>query len=161
MRYLNILIDRIREAFLNRKKLAEAEAEVWRVLKILGESEEKNRQLLDEALRASAEAASGIACVEAVMKRGIEWFDYANLDFDAKLTYYNDAQSILKNWAFVNECDRLKADWARFCMAEARDFEGVRDMRMCVNALELVVERLGSIEDPRKRESKDELHADL
>lgn len=103
----------------------------------------------------------GTACVEAVMDRDINWFDYHALDFDTKLTYYNDAQSLLQNPTLRNECDRLKADWARFCMAEAKDFGTVRDMRMCVNALELLMERVGSIEDPRKKESKIDLHADL
>jgi hypothetical protein len=99
---------------------------------------------------------SGIGCVEAVMGRGIEWFDHEKLDYDRRLVYFHEARQILGNGTLQNELNHMRADFARFCLAEAQDFAAVRDMRMGINALEVLMGRLESVPDPRKAELDEE-----
>lgn len=117
---------------------------------------QKLRLQLDEAKRGRT---TGIACVEAVMNRGIEWVNVEKMDYQAHVDYFNNAQELLRDTTLINECNKLRADWARFAISEAPDFGAVRDMRMCVNALELLFERLASIPDPHRDESVEEPHA--
>lgn len=93
---------------------------------------------------------NGQQCVEAVMGRGIDYYDPAKLEYAEQVAYKNSASEVLKNAAFQNEVRHLEADWVEFCAKEAKDFGAVRDMRMCINALELIQARLASVPDPRK-----------
>ena len=135
------------------KELTE-ERDLWR------SANDTKLSIINE-LRSEIESlkTSGTACVEAVMQRGIEWVDVGKMDYQAQVDYFNHAKELAKNETLINECNRLRADWARFAISEAPDFGAVRDMRMCVNALELLFERLASIPDPRRYESVEEPHA--
>lgn len=117
------------------------------------------KELNLELVQLSAARDDGTAVIEAVMQRGIEWYDVGSQDFQTQFAYFNDAQAMLKNPAFINECNHLRADWARFAVAEAKDFDAVHAVRMSVSALELLTERLQSIPDPRRNEVSEDPHA--
>jgi hypothetical protein len=93
---------------------------------------------------------SGEWCIEAVLKRGIDYYDSSKLEYAEQVTYKERANEVLKNETFQNEIRHLEADWVEFCAKGAKTFEEVRDMRMAINALQLIVERLEAIPDPRK-----------
>ena len=81
-------------------------------------------------------------CIEAVLKRGVSYYDPSKLEYAEQVAYKERAREVLKNETFQNEIRHLEADWVEFCAKGAKTFEEVRDMRMCINALELIVARL-------------------
>lgn len=99
--------------------------------------------------------------VEAVMAKKIEWYNYQDLAPSDRFQYYQNAQSILNNPVFLNEKNYLISCWAKWCLEHAHDFEGVKDMRMSVNGITLLEERLGEIESPHDSYSMEDLTAAL
>jgi len=97
--------------------------------------------------------------VEQVLGRGIEWFDYNELSQSDLQAYYQNAQLILKNPVFTNEVSRIVADCMKWALREAKDFDSVRDMRMNINGIELLKERLGAIPNPLKVVNEEDLHS--
>lgn len=88
--------------------------------------------------------------IAQVMNRGIKWFDYNSLSFTEKRQYYADIQSVLRNKSLTNEINHIIADTVEFIAKSASSFVEVEKMRMQINALELLRERLESIENPEK-----------
>lgn len=114
-------------------------------------------QLLDRAIEFGEEndnlterAKTGIPCIEAVLGRGIDYYDPSKLEYAEQVAYKDKAKEVLKNETFLNEIRHLEANWVEFCAKGAKTFEEVNSMRMCINALELLQERLNTIPDPRK-----------
>lgn len=109
---------------------------------------ELQKQLAHEkALRLAVEerAERGVYCVERVMARNLGYYDFSKLDAAAQITYRKDAESLLRNEVLLNEIQHLEADWIAFCAKEAANFRAVRDIRMCINALEVLKGRLAQI----------------
>jgi len=89
--------------------------------------------------------------VEKVMRRGIEWYDYNDIkDINQKRDYYHDAQNVLKNPVFINEIKHLLADQVEFIARDSQSHEDTMNVRMTINAIDLIKERLESIYDPDK-----------
>lgn len=117
--------------------------------------EELNDLLILQAKENSV-SAQGVIC--NILKRGIDWYDYRSLPSEQKLTYYNDAQLILKNEVFNNEIKHLVEDLIKYCATHAKDFEEVKAMRYTINGIELIKERLNSIIDPTRSETYNNLN---
>lgn len=132
----------------NRQKVDELQKELRLVL---GDFEQ-TREFYEEE---RAAAIAGITCVEAVLDRGVDYFDSEKLPYAEQVTYVNKAKEVLQNETLQNEIRHMEADWVTFAAKEAHDFATVRDMRVAINALELLLSRLASIPDPR-REMNDE-----
>lgn len=115
------------------------------------------RKLEKEAHKAS----SGQACIEAVLARGIEYYDSEKLNYADQVTYVQKARDVLANETLQNEIRHLEADWVTYCAKDAHCYEEVRDMRMSINALELLLDRLANIPDPRKPAGEDEPFASV
>lgn len=134
------MFDQIKYYFQSKQKLAADN-------KFLTEALEANVKLMKVVHSKSTPEL----VVERVMRRGIGWYDYEEiLNENAKKAYYNDAQSVVKNSAFVNELNHLFADQVEFIAKESRDHEETMRIRMTINAIELIKERLEGIYDPAK-----------
>lgn len=97
--------------------------------------------------------------VERVMAKSVGFYKYEKLNHEAQKDYYLQAQSLLHNDVFKNEIEHMITDWVEFIAYKSQSHESTRDMRMCINALELFKQRARSIVDPDKRESYDDLNA--
>lgn len=131
------MINKIKHYFQSKKKLAEDN-------KALTETIEANVKLMKTVLGKSTPEL----VVEMVMRRGIGWYDYDELDGNAKKAYYNDLQAVITNKSFINELNHLFADQVEFIAKESRNHEETMNIRMTINAIELIKERLEGIGDP-------------
>ena len=118
---------------------------------------EMNRKLLKENKELHESQKDPRVLVEAIMDKGITWYDYHDLAPEDMAMYWKDAQSVLNSKAFQNEKRKLIAEWSQWALKEARDFESVRDMRMQVSALQLITDQLEGIEAPGKKISQEEI----
>ena len=89
-----------------------------------------------------------IALVNAIVNNGIEWYNYRGLPREQQVTYHAEAQSILETSVFKNEINSLINKWAIYCLRGSEDWRSIRDMRMQASALDLLRERLASIQHP-------------
>ena len=103
------------------------------------------RQKIGEILE---ESVQGTGCVAAILKRGIDYYDPSKQDYATQVAYRSRAQDVLKNETFLNEIRHLEADWITYCAKEAQDFASVRDMRVSISALQLILHRLETVPDP-------------
>lgn len=87
--------------------------------------------------------------IEAVLKRDISWVDYEKLTNQEQLTYYNQIQQALLNDALQNEIRYLLADWVSELAQLDPEPDKDKPLRWSINALELLLERLRSIPDPK------------
>lgn len=100
--------------------------------------------------------------VKTITDDKFEWFDYNELPEGERLKYYQQAQLILNSPIFQNEISRLNAEWAQWAAKEAKNFEGVSAMRYQMSGINLLRERLESVEDPTvKNKPADEPFAGL
>lgn len=90
---------------------------------------------------------TGTACIEAVLKRDISWYDISKLGDTALENYKRDAQHILGTEVFQNEVRHYVADIVQDIARASRSYEDVRDLRMTIIGLEAFIERLQSIPD--------------
>lgn len=96
--------------------------------------------------------------VQAIMAEDFAWYNNEELPFEQKVTYYNEAQSILRSNVFNNEKNYFISCWAKWALSNAKDFDGVRDMRMSVSALQLLEDRLKEIRNPHERKTEEEVY---
>ena len=100
--------------------------------------------------------------IENILQRGISWYDYRELAEAKRVTYYSDAVNVLENNTLKNEINHLLSDLVQHIAKKSTDFQEVRDLRMTINGVELLRERLSSIENPLKPENPDEdLHSSI
>lgn len=95
--------------------------------------------------------------IEKTLQRDISFYPYEKLDHESQRNYYADAQSILNNEVFKNETKHLIADWVEFIAYRSKDHNTTENIRMTINGLELLKERLGKITNPDKIETKEDL----
>lgn len=121
----------------------------------------KNKELHDKVLaleRLNAEqkariseleskVETGTACIEAILKREISWYDIQKLDDTTLENYKRDAQHILKMDVFQNEIRHYIADIVQDIARSSRTFEEVQNLRMTIIGIEAFIERLQSIPD--------------
>jgi len=98
--------------------------------------------------------------IDKILKRKIEWFNYDLLEGREKEEYYKKTQEILNNPIFHNEIKHFFADVVQHIAKTSKDFEEVRDLRMTMNGVEALLERMERIQNPLKQESVDE-YADI
>ena len=103
--------------------------------------------------------------VEKVLGRELKYFEEDKLGRNERIEYFNNAQLILNNKTLQNEIHKLMADWIEYAAKESEEDvygkQSVRDMRMCISALELIVERLESIPNPAQKNDVKEPYSNL
>lgn len=133
------MLEKIKIYFLSRKKFLARKDEVEKIVK-------EDYRLMDAAMGKTTPEL----VLEKVMKRGIEWFDYDKLDNNRKKEYYNDIQAVITNGSFINELNHLVADQVEYIAREARNWEEVMSVRMTINAVDMIKQRLESVPDPKQ-----------
>lgn len=86
--------------------------------------------------------------IEVILKRGIRWYDWEKLDFPKRQSYYLLIQSALKNEALRNEIEHFKADLIEEVAKTEADYNKDKQLRFTINALETLIERLESMQEP-------------
>lgn len=116
------------------------------------EAEEKIAELELKIRDLEEKALSGRACVENVLKRGVEWYDPSVLSYEEQVGYKAAAVSVLQNETLLNEIKHFESDLVAHIATQSKSFEEVMNLRMGINVLALLMERLDSIPDPRDKE---------
>ena len=99
--------------------------------------------------------------LEHILNRKVEWYDYTKLDHQLWVNYYNDAQQIVNGELFNNELNKYIADLIKFNAVEAHNWEQIMNVRTGIITLQSFKDRLNSITDPRKLESKEDIFASI
>jgi hypothetical protein len=135
------LIEKIQDAIWCWQRVDELEAEVARI---------KQQQ------------ASPRYVIEAALKRGINWYDWAKLEKESeKINYYRDIQEVLNNEAFANEINHYLSDLVEEIAASDADTTRDKMLRYSINGVKCLMERLADIPDPTppKEEEPDDEEA--
>lgn len=144
---LNFL-DKIDVYFFSKKKLLEENY-------LLKKRMEENDRLAHEFWNKS----TAELVIEKIIKRGIGWYDWSELDNQKKKEYYNEIQSVVKNKSFINELNHLIADQVEYIARESKSHEDTMNIRMTINAVDLIKSRLENIHDPSvPKPSLEEIH---
>ena len=83
--------------------------------------------------------------IEAVLGRGINWYDYEKLDLQKQINYYNDAQRILCNETFANETKYFLGDLIQEIAVSEAVINKDKMLRFSINGLKTFIERLEHI----------------
>lgn len=94
--------------------------------------------------------ASPSRVLEAVLQKGISWYNYEELDDVQKKGYYRSVQYVLQNEALQNEVKHLIADLIQeiTCKDVDETNNDVRFLRYSVNGIKVLMERLEGFTDP-------------
>lgn len=114
--------------------------------------DERNTRLLQENSRIKSEVF-----LENTVNNAIDW-TRPERDDGEKLSYYNDAQLILKNRAFIEETTQIIKDITRQIALKAVDFNDLRNLRMTINGILLLTERLENIANPEDSNTYNDLN---
>jgi hypothetical protein len=118
--------------------------EIKRLKKIHDELIDENNILKERVNNPTAEKV-----IENILGRGIDWYDYAKMDFSGQQGYYQNAQSLLTNETFNNEINRFIADQIKFIGYESKSHEQTMHVRTGIAAIETLVDRIKSISGPQ------------
>jgi hypothetical protein len=115
---------------------------------------------LKEVLRSyGVPKTSPTKVIEAVLRRGVNWYDFEKLDLQKQVTYYNDIQLVLQNQAYMNEVNHFLADLIEEVAKSDSEHNRDKMLRYSINGIQVLHERLGDIQDPRAKEpTKDTIH---
>lgn len=97
-----------------------------------------------------AKMADPSSLLEAIMGRGINWYDYTKLDKAARGNYYAEANRIGLSEVYTNEMKHYMADLVQFNAVESRDHNQTMNIRASIIALETFTNRLLGVENPDK-----------
>ena len=75
------------------------------------------------------------------------------LSFAEKKQRYNEAQSLLRNKILKAEIKRIIDDTMEEIVFRSQDFSQVLNLRMTINGLNLLIERLEAINNPEREQS--------
>jgi hypothetical protein len=142
------MLEKIKIYFLSRKKFLQRRDEVEKLI------QENDRLMKDVLNRAIPELV-----LQKIMGRGIAWYDFNELNPNQKREYYNNIQAVITNESFVNELNHLIADQVEYIARQSKSHEDTMNVRMTINAVDMIKERLESIPDPRVPEpTVEEIH---
>jgi hypothetical protein len=108
------------------------------------------------------EALNPVKIIEKIMQKSIEWYDWNEIkDGNDKAEYINEARKILDSEVFKNETNAIISDIIKHIATTAKDYDEVIDLRMTINGLELLKERLERIHQPVDTETKEDLYSNI
>ena len=99
--------------------------------------------------------------IASILQRGIAWYNYEELDMAGRNEYYSNIQAVIRNEAYQNEVNHYIADIVQEIAKKSKDFGEVRDLRMIINAMEALKERMESVTKYERDESTDEIYEAL
>lgn len=83
--------------------------------------------------------------VEKAMGAPLLWSDYDSMQVNEKKLAAQQAKQILISPVFMSEFNRLLDVWVKHAACKTENYDQVRDMRMCINAIVLLRERFEEI----------------
>lgn len=99
--------------------------------------------------------------LKSILDKDISFYDYKKMDKQSWASYFNDCQQIVKNESFLNELKHFQKDLMEKAFLEAVDFQQLMHFRTAFITLETLLERLNSIEDPKKETLNQEPYAGI
>jgi len=127
----------------------------------LKEVKKENRQIGYDYGRLKSNPTA-TAVIENILGEGIEWYDYKELDDNAQQQYYDKAVSILQSSVFENEVNVYISDLVQNIAMKSEDWQEVLNLRMSINGVKTLKERLEDIEKPTKSKAeKKDLNATI
>lgn len=129
-----------------------------RLIEELHAVKNQNRKLVEMNAKLHYEMREPKYVVEAILQRGINWYDYESLPYAERVIYHANAQAISRNETFQNEIKYLLADWINHLATQSKDFAEVRDIRAMMNGIEMMRKRFMEIKNPEKQTSKNTIH---
>ena len=119
---------------------------------------EKNNIELLEKYVFFKEKSTPERVVEKVLKRGISWYDFAELDDNDRRNYANEATRLLQSEVLENEKNAVLKDLVEFIAKKSPDHKTTENLRMTINGIELLIERLGVISNNDREVTTDDIH---
>ena len=95
-----------------------------------------------------------------VLDRGLDWYDYKELPYAEQISYWNEAQSIVKNNVFLNEYNHFLAEVIKQ-IAKDMPVEQIKYARFGVVAMEAFKKHLEEINNPDTQETYNEIHESI
>lgn len=144
--------------FKDKKRIKELET-------LLSERTDDVLELTDEKERLVARFESfekkktPEAVIEKLLKRKISYYNILGLPEESRSEYMIEARTLLESDVLKNEVSHLIADWVKHIAANSEDFENVTGMRMSINALQLLMERLEELVPDKNIVKKENLHS--
>ncbi len=89
--------------------------------------------------------------LETIIVKGIEWYDFAELNKGLMDEYRAQAELLRQNPVFTNEINFLIANYGKKSLMEAITVEENRDMRISATTLAALRERVNEIPKPEKK----------
>lgn len=141
---------------------------LWQKLKNLLKSPARNallaanvKELEEKIIQLEKNLCDPRKVLEKIMKRGISFYDYDNVDNLAdKIIYYNNIQKVLNNESFMNEYSHFLADMIQEVATSQEVVHRDKQLRYSINGVQTFIERLQDLTNPVEKEStKDDLHA--
>ncbi len=123
----------------------------------LMQADKKNWELSDRISQLMEEKADPRKVIEQIMRKKLEFADVSKLPLEEQVRYHLEAQSLVKSDVLNNEINCLMDAWTKWALINAEDFAGVRDMRMSLNGMKLLLERLASIPNPREQHTEEDI----
>src|SRR5437867_3491215 len=102
---------------------------MFNLYKKVKELERDNKQLNIDLALSKMKQSQPEEMVRLILKRGIDWYDYQNLDKQAWLNYYNDIQQVVNSEAFNNEVFHFLKDMMEKGFTESADINQLVDFR--------------------------------
>ena len=121
--------------------------ELEEVKEMLAEERDIAVDVATDAIASEARATSQVV-LEKVLKEGVVWYDIKGKSEEEQRVYYTEAQAFLKSAFVNNEVKKLIADLISKIAVDSESFKEVKDIRMTINGLQLLIDRAGDIEDP-------------
>lgn len=117
---------------------------------LIGKDSDNEREILElkQKIRSMINDSKPESVIREIMGRKIKWYDYQSLkDKQAKIVYIDEAQRIANSSVYQNEINRAVYDIIQHIAIESKSFEETRDLRMTINGIELLRERLSQIRE--------------
>jgi hypothetical protein len=125
--------------------------------RLLSENENLKNEI--ELLKFKSNEVKAEKVIEEIIDRGIKWFDYESMNLSEKYQYYLEIKDVLNNKALKNEIDHYLSDLINEIAMSAKSYDEVMALRMSINGIKVLFERLEDIYDPTVKRSKDDLNS--
>lgn len=140
---------------------AKLKVENAKFLKEKTDAESINLALLREISILKLERKNPEKVVEAVLAAKLQYIPLEKMTQSERAQYFVEAQALLRSDVVQNEKNYLLDSWGQWALTHAQDFNGVRDMRMTINGMQLLLDRLNSIPDPNLKHTEEDLYSGL
>lgn len=119
--------------------------------------EEEIKRLSEKSNNLIDELGNPKHVINKLLKEDLSWYDYEDLSPENRGNYVATGKSVLSNSTFQNEYKRAVIDIINEIAKESKSFEEVMALRMTINGMQLMKERLeelNEVDEPKKTKEK-------